>query len=137
MSQENVQIVARLYRAAERGDWWAYPQAFDPDVRSARVMSPETEGAGLSGEWQGLDGLAENLRLWFSAWNGFRSKPEEFIEAGDKVVVLTRETATGKASGLPLDQDAADVWELRDGKVVDVCFYLRREDALEAAGLRE
>jgi ketosteroid isomerase-like protein len=137
MSQENVEMVARLYRAAEQNDFRLHPEAFDPDVHSARVMSPETEGAGLSGEWQGLDGLAENIRLYLSAWNDFRSEPKEFIEAGDKVVVLTRETGTGKASGIPLDQEAADVWELRDGKVIDVRFYLKREDALEAAGLSE
>jgi ketosteroid isomerase-like protein len=136
MSKENVEIVRRLYEAAARGDW-AHPEAFAPDVRSSRVMSPDTEGAGLSGEWQGLDGLVENLRLWLSAWDDFRSTPEEFIEAGDKVVVLTRETGKGKASGVPLDQEAADVWELRSGKVIEVCFYLKREDALEAAGLRE
>jgi ketosteroid isomerase-like protein len=137
MSQENVEIVRRLYRAAEQGDWWAHPEAFDPEVRSARVMSPDADAAGLSGEWQGLDGLIENIRLWLSAWSDFRSQPERFIEAGDKVVVLTRETGKGKASGIPLDEEAADVWELRNGKVIGVCFYLKREDALEAAGLSE
>ncbi len=68
------------------------------------------------------DGGAETLLFVLSAWNDFRSKPEQFIDVGDKVVVLTRETGTGKASGTPLDQEAADVWELRDGKVVAVWF---------------
>jgi ketosteroid isomerase-like protein len=137
MSEENVEIVRRLYRAWERGDFWAHPEAFAPDVRSARVMSPEAEGAGLSGEWQGTDGLIENTRLWLSAWNDLRVQAQEFLEAGDRVVVFTRQTATAKASGIPLDREFADVWELRNGKVVDVRFYWRREDALEAAGLSE
>ena len=136
MSRENVEIVRFLYREAAQGVW-EHRELFDPDVRSARVMSPETDGTGLSGEWRGLDGLAENIRLWLSAWDDFRSTPEEFIEAGDKVVVLSRETGTGKTSGIALDTDAADVWELRNGKVVDVCFYLKRADALEATGLSE
>ena len=137
MSRENVEIVRPLYRAWAQGEFWAHPEAFAPDVRSARVMSPDAEGVGLSGDWQGLDGLVENALLWLSAWNDLRVEPTEFLEAGDKVVVFTRQTATAKASGIPLDREFADVWEIRDGKVVEVRFYWKRDDALKAAGLSE
>jgi ketosteroid isomerase-like protein len=137
MSRENVEIVRQLYRAWAQGEFWAHPEAFAPDVRSARVMSPDAEGVGLSGDWQGLDGLVENALLWLSAWNDLRVEPTEFLEAGDKVVVFTRQTATAKASGIPLDREFADVWEVREGKVVGVRFYWKRGDALKAAGLSE
>jgi ketosteroid isomerase-like protein len=137
MSRENVEVVRQLYRAWAQGEFWAHPDAFAPDVRSARVMSPDAEGVGLSGVWQGLDGLAENVLLWLSAWNDLRVEPTEFLEAGDKVVVFTRQTATAKASGVPLDREFADVWEVRDGKVVEVRFYWKRGDALKAVGLPE
>lgn len=137
MSQENVEIVRRLYGAWARGDFSAHREAFAPDVRSGRVMGGDAEGTGLSGEWQGLDGLVENARLWLSAWKDLKVEPEEFLEAGNKVVVFTRQTGIAKASGIPLDRDFADVYELRDGKVIEVRFYWRREDAIEAAGLQE
>ena len=137
MSQEDVEIVRRIYRALEQGDFSANADSFAPDVRSARIMGPDSDGAGLSGEWQGRDGLVENLRLWLEAWDDLRVQPEEFIEAGDKVVVFTRQTGTAKASGIPLDREFADVWELEDGTVVELRFYWRREDAREATGLRE
>jgi ketosteroid isomerase-like protein len=136
MSQENVEIVRRLYRAWEQGDFSAHADLFAPDVRSARVMAPDSDGAGLAGEWQGRNGLAENVRLWINAWNDLRVQAEEFIDAGDKVVVLTRQTAIAKVSGIPLDREFADLWELRNGTVVELRFYFNREDALEAAGLR-
>jgi len=100
-------------------------------------MAPDSDGAGLAGEWQGRNGLAENVRLWINAWNDLRVQAEEFIDAGDKVVVLTRQTAIAKVSGIPLDREFADLWELRNGTVVELRFYFNREDALEAAGLRE
>jgi len=137
MSQGNVEIVRRLYRAWERGDFSAHADLFAPDVRSARVMGPEWDGAGLAGEWHGRDGLAENVRLWINAWDDLRVQPEEFIDVGDKVVVLTRQTAIAKTSGIPLDREFADLWELRDGTVVELRFYFNRADALEAAGLGE
>ncbi len=136
MSRENVEIVRQLYRAWAKGEFWSHPEAFASDVRSARVMSPDAEGVGLSGHWQGLDGLVENVLLWLSAWNDVRVEPREFLEAGDKVVVVTRQTATAKASGIPLDREFADVWEVRDGKVVEICFYWKPSDALKAAGVR-
>jgi ketosteroid isomerase-like protein len=137
MSQENVEIVRRVYRGLEQGDFWSHADSFAPDVRSARIMGPDSEGAGLSGEWHGRDGLVENLRQWLDAWDDLRVHPEEFIEAGDKVIAFTRQTGTAKASGIPLDREFADVWELQGGTVVELRFYWRREDALEAAGLKE
>src|SRR4029079_11269587 len=38
-------------------------------------------------------------------------------------------------SGIPLDREFADVWEIRDGEVVEVRFYWKREDALADLGL--
>jgi uncharacterized protein len=137
MSQENVEIVRALYEAWARGDFWAHPEAFTPGVRSARVMGADAEGTGLSGEWEGIDGLIANTRLWLEAWNDLRVEAEELIDAGDRVVVLTRQTGTAKASGISLDREFADVWEIRDGKVVEVRFYWNRAEALEAAGLSE
>ncbi len=137
MSQENVEIVRQLYEAWARGDFWAHPEAFASDVRSARVMGAGTEGAGLSGEWEGIDGLISNTRLWLEAWNDLRVEAEEFLDVGDKVVVFTRQTGAAKASGIPLDREFADVWEIRDDRVVDVRFYWKRSDALKAAGLSE
>jgi hypothetical protein len=45
--------------------------------------------------------------------------------------------ARGRASGVEVERPFALPWTLREGKVVQVVWCLTREEALEAAGLRE
>jgi ketosteroid isomerase-like protein len=137
MSRENVDLVRGMYREWERGQFGANPEVWDPDVRYRRVMDDSTEGVGLSGEWDGIAGLVTGVRLWLDAWADLRVKGEDFLDAGDKVVALTHQTGRARSSGLALDQRMADVWEIRDGKVVAFHSYWRRDDALEAVGLSE
>src|SRR5690242_2483989 len=108
MSRENVELVQKLYGAWAKGDFSAHPEVWDPEIRSGRVMSAETEGVGLAGEWQGLDGLVANVRLWLDAWQDLRVEAEEFLDAGDTVVAFTRQTGRARESGLPLDREMAD-----------------------------
>jgi hypothetical protein len=63
--------------------------------------------------------------------------PEEFIDAGDRVLVRVRQMARGAASGIPVEGEFWFVIEMRGRKAAKLSFYVRRADALEAAGLRE
>ena len=62
---------------------------------------------------------------------------EEYIDAGDTIVVACRARGMGRASGMDLDQKLALVWTARDGELVSTEVFRDRIDALEAAGLRE
>ncbi|MGH2983777.1 MAG: nuclear transport factor 2 family protein [Solirubrobacterales bacterium] len=66
----------------------------------------------------------------------FASTPREFIEAGDKVVVIGRTRATARGSGLELDNPIALVWTVRDRKLARTEAFTDRREALEAAGLK-
>ncbi len=72
----------------------------------------------------------------FEVYENFRVEPEEYVDAGDKVVVIARIQATGKGSGVELDQRYSFVWTVRGGKLAEVAVFLNRK-ALEAAGLSE
>jgi ketosteroid isomerase-like protein len=56
---------------------------------------------------------------------------------GDRVLVLSRQTARGKLSGAPFDHELAELILLKDGKIVGVAAYWHRAEALEAVGLSE
>lgn len=56
---------------------------------------------------------------------------------GDRVLVLTRQTARGKTSGLHFEHELGDLFTLRGGKVLRYASYWDRAEALEAAGLRD
>jgi ketosteroid isomerase-like protein len=50
---------------------------------------------------------------------------------------MSRSTATGQTGGVPVDALVAHVWTVRGGEVVRFETFGSREEALEAAGLRE
>ena len=55
----------------------------------------------------GFDGLIEDVRF----------EPLEFLEDGDAVIVWLRLTGRGAASGIEVEQHAAVVTRVKDGKV--------------------
>lgn len=83
---------------------------------------------------QGLDGFVEGWRDWLEAYATYRISAEEFVDAGDKVVVLIKVRATTARGGVVIEHDPAVVWTLAEGRVVAVRMYLGREDALREAG---
>jgi ketosteroid isomerase-like protein len=62
----------------------------------------------------------------------------ELIDAGgDTVVAVERFGGRAKLSGVETDQIIGDVITIRNGKIARGHEYPTREQALEAAGLRE
>jgi ketosteroid isomerase-like protein len=64
-------------------------------------------------------------------------EPEEFIDAGERVIAVIRMKATGRDSGVVVERQDAIVLEIRDTKIVRVDYYSDREKALKAVGLME
>jgi ketosteroid isomerase-like protein len=82
----------------------------------------------------------EGVKAWFGEiFMSFdlRVEADEFVDAGDSVVVVFRQIARGRASGAELTSRFAFVYGFRDGKISSVDGYPTRADALEAVGLRE
>ena len=76
-------------------------------------------------------------RATAAPWESYYIEAEEFIDAGEEVVTLTRVLAQTTRDSVAVEHRPAAVWSLRQGKIVRVRFYLERDEALEAAGLRE
>ncbi len=131
MSQENVDLVREVHDGWARGDfgigadrlaldfeWHQFPQAVEPGTHRGE----EVGGA---------------LRKIFDVYENVRVEATEFVDAGDKVVVIGRTRGTAKGSDLQLDTRVALVWTLRDGKLARSEFFTDRREALEAVGLQE
>jgi ketosteroid isomerase-like protein len=131
MSEENVEIVRRCIEAYQAGDLTASVVDFDPEVEFDMTFRPE------GGIFRGHEGVAEALRTWTGAFEGWSFEVEDVIDAGDQVLVMSRESGRGKGSGIEIDQAVFHLARLRNGKVIHWKLYLNRDDALEAAGLRE
>ena len=131
MSEENVEIVRRLYEAMNAGELEATSELIHPDaewIPDSRVGEGPVRGR-------------ENVIRFFTdraeMFDEFRTEPERFWETGDKILVFVRVTGRGGASGAEFDIRIGHLWTLRDGVVVRGEGYGNRDEALEAAGLRE
>jgi ketosteroid isomerase-like protein len=139
MSQENVEIVRRVFEefqaGMERGDPGA---GFDTEAvadDSEFITAVPIEGRSV---WRGRDGFVEFMRAWTEDFDDYSTRVERLIDAGDdRVVALTRLTATGKASGVPVELNLGVVCDLEDGRIARVRNYLSHAEAIEAVGLRE
>ncbi len=64
----------------------------------------------------------------------FQAVPEEFLDAGEHVIVLGHFHATAKATGKTIDAPYAHVWKVRAGKAVYQRNYVDTAPFLEALG---
>ena len=73
---------------------------------------------------------------WFKAFpfEEWEVELEEVIDAGDRVIGMSRQHGRGASSGAVAELELAQISTLRDGRIVRVDNYLDRKKALEAAG---
>ena len=128
MSQENVEVVKQTYDAYVRRDLSRVLESHDDDV----IFNPWEEAP-----LRGRDAVLAYFQRWEEPWDEYEVEAEEFIDAGDRVVVTVHFKGRGKGSGVEVDARSHHVHALRDGKIVRMDEYTDRSEALEAAGLTE
>ncbi len=132
MSQENVEVVKGLFGAVARGDMEAAIGYATEDG----VIDASRRLLGW-GSFVGHQGVRDYFAMLDDVWSDIRTEPEDFIAAGDAVVVPVRVVNTGRTSDIKVGARAAWVAEVRDGKVARMTVYQSRAEALEAVGLSE
>jgi ketosteroid isomerase-like protein len=131
MSREKVEIVRKVWEAWERGDLSAWLDLMSDDLVSRRHAGFDKT------TYYGKEGFLEQAAEWTEGFAGWSATAEEFIDAGDQVVVRNRHTGRGERSGVPIEMDFWFVHTVNEGKVVQVDMFVNEGEALEAAGLRE
>jgi ketosteroid isomerase-like protein len=133
MSQENVEIVRRTMEAWNREDMDELIALSHPEVEFASIF------AGMEGRtYRGYDGLRAYFADMNDTWTEFHRDIEGMKDAGgDQVVVFFHLWGTARASSVPVDEHVTTVFRLREGRVCRMVVYRDRDEALEAAGLRE
>jgi ketosteroid isomerase-like protein len=131
MSQTNLDIVRGIYERWARGDFRAGFELYDPYVQL--VLRPEFPDARA---YCGPDEIRRYMREDFLAdLEGATISGEEFLEAGDSVVVRVNQQAAGAESGVPVALRYYQIWTFRGRSVIRIESIREREDALAAAGL--
>jgi ketosteroid isomerase-like protein len=88
--------------------------------------------------FRGHDGMRRLLESFEEVMEGMWLEPQEFIEAGERVVVPLRWGGRGRASGAEFEErEETWVFTLSEGRITRVNEFAARAAALEAAGLGE
>jgi ketosteroid isomerase-like protein len=132
MSQENVEIVRRWIELFNQRDIGGLVSLTEPgfEMKSLLVAFESDER-----------GYAEFPHAYFEqiddAYEQFQSLPEDFIDAGAAVLVVTDVEWRGRRSGAHGRTPLVAAFWLRDGKVYREETFTDRAEALEAVGLSE
>ncbi|MEO7198459.1 MAG: nuclear transport factor 2 family protein [Solirubrobacterales bacterium] len=133
MSQKNIEIVRHGTEGFVRGDWDAATSALDPQCEWIEMPSLGPDAASYTG----LDEIRQAVGSWTGKWSDYDAEVLRYADAGNDVVVLSRERGRGVATGATVERELGQVFTLREGKVVRARLYGSWAEALEAAGMSE
>jgi ketosteroid isomerase-like protein len=126
---DHVKLITEVYRAFEQRDVatlleWLHPQ----------VEMVQTALLPWGGQYQGHQGFIAFFGKLLSHINS-RVEPQEFIEAGDNIVVTGRVSGTVNANGNAFDLRVVHVWTIQDGKARRFEAYIDTPAMLKALEL--
>jgi ketosteroid isomerase-like protein len=133
--QSNVEVFRRAVEAYNRRDVEAFLEEFDPAVEW-RALTQVMFG-GESTVYRGHEGVREFMREVDEALAEVQVEYSEMHDLGERIVVIGRLRARGRASGAETESAIGWVVEFKGDRVVRMRDYLDPKEALEVAGLRE
>jgi ketosteroid isomerase-like protein len=111
MSQ-NSDALKRGYDAFNSGDIDTVSEIFADDIS---WEGPNTDGVPMSGMNEGKDGVLQALGEIGQNFERFEVSPDELVEEGDTIVVLSHLDAKTQ-SGTEIKLPGVEVWRMNDGK---------------------
>ena len=131
MSESNVAIARRSVDAFNRGDIEAWLADIDAEIEWHGVPDEPDPGP-----FRGHDEVLKMVARWTEAFPDLRAEVEDYIDAGEYVVVPMRLRGHTPDSDADIVVEDVLVHRYRDGKIVEVREYRSREAALEAVAVR-
>jgi ketosteroid isomerase-like protein len=130
MASKNVEIVRGMLEAYSQGGVDAVLPFITEDFHGE--VPPEVSAEPDS--YDGHDGVRRYFDLFAEVMDDVGFEPYEFVEAGDRVMTVSRLSGVGKGSGIPVEMEAYNVAEVRGDKLAAMAAYVSRDAALEALG---
>jgi ketosteroid isomerase-like protein len=134
MSEENVELIRRITEAIDRRDIDGAVAVANPSVEWEDSMfwteRPRT--------YRGRAELREWINRVLEPWETIHVRAEEITETSNgRVLGFLRVTGRGSASGVETELQGWTVLWFENGLITARKIFRDRDDALEAAGLRE
>lgn len=109
---ENSDALKRAYDAFNNGDIDTVSEVFEDDIR---WEGPNTQGVPMSGVHEGRDACLQALGQIGEDFENFHVSPDEMVEQGDTIVVLSHIEGTTK-SGNEVKLPGVEIWRMSGGK---------------------
>jgi ketosteroid isomerase-like protein len=110
MTEFDIQAVRRIYDALSR---WNVDELAKDVTHDFELILPPTVPWG--GTRHGRDGVEAFATIFRDHVEGHWADPDDFIDAGDMIVVLGRLRGRARATGKEFEEHFAHVWTLSDG----------------------
>ena len=131
MSRENVDRFVKLIEAFNRLDTAGALGFMDPEIRFEHRLG------ALQGDYSGLDGVRSLFVDFAEHFETLQIHCPDVRDLGDRVLALGTVRATGKGSGAETELPFTVVASFRNGWITHFTDFGDKDQALEAAGLRE
>ncbi len=133
MSHDNVETVRGMYEAFSTGD---IPHVLGQMEQGIEWNEAENFIYADRNPYVGPQAILEGVfgRLG-TEWDGFAVTPEEWLDAGSRIVVLGTYSGTNKATGKRVRAQFAHIWSVKDGRVVRFQQYTDTKQFAEAVTL--
>jgi ketosteroid isomerase-like protein len=124
----NIELLRDWFVATARRDLTRLLEIASPEIEYVPIM------AVLEGRiYRGHEGVARWLKELYEHWETFEPIGERFEERGETVIATGCWHARGRASGAPLDNQAATwIVEFRDGRMTRLQTYTSTDEASQA-----
>lgn len=130
MSSEHVELIRAGYERLESEGYESLMDITHPEFEFTTPPALASEPDTYTGE----EGIRRYFESFYEAMEEVHLVPDEFIEAGDRVIVPTTLVAKGRTAGIEVKQKVVVVWRFRDLKILGLDLYATLEDAQAAAG---
>jgi ketosteroid isomerase-like protein len=129
VSQENVELLRRVYDAFNRRDLDAALALVDDAVEGVPRI------AAIEGSYHGQEGMRRFWKNFLDAFPDMTAEVDEVRDVGDLTVAAVHLRGQGASSDLPSDQTVWQIVRWRRRKCVWWRVFDTRDEALKAVGL--
>jgi len=127
---ENSDALRRAYDAFNSGDVETVASTFADEIT---WEGPNSDGVPMSGKNEGKDAVLQALGAIGDQFERFDVSPDEMVEEGETIVVLSHLDARTK-SGNELKLPGVEVWRMSGGKANRVQSLLDTAEMKQALG---
>ena len=126
--EQKTEILRRRIEAWNRRDFDTVVQGYHPRIERLDFRA----GAGEPFVYYGPEGSLKAFEELFDVFEDLQLYPEEFVELGDRVLMVVRVTGRAKLGDFAFEERHAEIFTFEEGLTTRLEVYRDKEAALAA-----